>query len=43
MPDEDEWRYHQDGRDSAMAMGCFAVACIIVCGIVIVLTAAIVG
>ena len=29
---DDYWAYHQDGRDRAANMGCFAVICVLVFG-----------
>ena len=41
--DENEWEYHQDGRDRALAQGCFTVIAIIVGAMVIAISAALVG
>ena len=35
----DDWQYHQDSRDSALSMGCFAVAAILAGFVAIAVTA----
>ena len=40
---DDSWAYHQDERDRATSMGCFLVLAIILGGLVIAMSAAVVG
>lgn len=40
---DDRWAYHQDERDRAASMGCFVVVAVILCGVVVAISAALLG